>query len=183
MTGDIMFMGNLAVATSIALAATASVQTLAAESSCKAVFDAIARQVMTASHEYMIQTEGPDKAKREQREVINTGTAQYFLVGGEWHTMKETPKETLQRERDNEANSNVSCRYLRDESVEGVNAAVFSEHSKTDTGESNALIWIAKGNAMPVREEVDMDPGNPGARHLEVRIVYSNVQAPSGVKP
>ena len=178
-----MFMGNLAVATSIALAATASVQTLAAESSCKAVFDAIARQVMTASHEYMIQTEGPDKAKREQREVINTGTAQYFLVGGEWHTMKETPKETLQRERDNEANSNVSCRYLRDESVEGVNAAVFSEHSKTDTGESNALIWIAKGNAMPVREEVDMDPGNPGARHLEVRIVYSNVQAPSGVKP
>lgn len=178
-----MFMGKLAVATSIALAATASVQTLAAESSCKAVFDAIARQVMTASHEYMIQTEGPDKAKREQREVINTGTAQYFLVGGEWHTMKETPKETLQRERDNEANSNVSCRYLRDESVEGVNAAVFSEHSKTDTGESNALIWIAKGNAMPVREEVDMDPGNPGARHLEVRIVYSNVQAPSGVKP
>jgi hypothetical protein len=34
-----------------------------------------------------------------------------------------------------------------------------------------------------VREQVDMDPGNPAARHLEVRIVYSNVQAPSGVKP
>jgi hypothetical protein len=178
-----MVMGKLAVATSFALAATASVQALAADTSCKAVFDAIARQVMTPNHEYMIQTEGADKAKREQREVINTGTAQYFLVGGEWHTMKETPKETLQRERDNEASSNVTCRYLRDESVEGVSAAVFSEHSKTDTGESNALVWIAKGNSMPVREEVDMDPGNPGARHLEVRIVYSNVQAPSGVKP
>ena len=87
-----MVMGKLAVATSFALAATASVQALAADTSCKAVFDAIARQVMTPNHEYMIQTEGPDKAKREQREVINTGTAQYFLVGGEWHTMKETPR-------------------------------------------------------------------------------------------
>jgi hypothetical protein len=178
-----MFMGKLAAATSLALAATASVQTLAAETSCKAVFDAIAKQVMTPNHEYMIQTEGADKSKREQREVINTGTVQYFLVGGEWHTMKETPKETLQRERENEASSEVTCRYLRDESVEGVSTAVFSEHSKTDTGESNALVWIAKGSAMPVREQVDMDPGNPGARHLEVRIVYSNVQAPSGVKP
>ena len=178
-----MFMGKFAVATSLALAVTASAPSLAAEGSCKVVFDAIAKQVMTPNHEYMIQTEGADKAKREQREVINTGTAQYFLVGGEWHTMKETPKETLQRERDNEASSNVTCRYLRDESVEGVNAAVFSEHSKADTGESNALVWIAKGNSMPVREEVDMDAGNPGARHLEVRIVYSNVQAPSGAKP
>jgi hypothetical protein len=178
-----MFMGKLAAATLLALAITASVQTQAAESSCKAVFDAIAKQVMTPNHEYMIQTVGADKSKREQREVINTGTVQYFLVGGAWQTMKETPKETLQRERDNEASSNVTCRYLRDENLEGVSAAVFSEHSKTDTGESNALVWIAKGNAMPVREEVDMDPGSPGARHLEVRIVYSNVQAPSGVKP
>ena len=178
-----MFIGKLAVATSLALAATTSVQTLATESSCKAVFDAIAKQVMTPNHEYMIQTVGADKGKREQREVINTGTAQYFLVGGEWQTMKETPRETLQRERENEASSAVTCRYLRDENVEGVSTTLFSEHSKTDTGESNALIWIAKGNSMPVREQVDMDRGNPGARHLEVRIVYSNIQAPSGVKP
>ena len=178
-----MSMGKLAVATSLALAATASAQALAAETSCKAVFDAIAKQVMTPNHEYMIQSTGPDKGKREQREVINTGTAQYFLVGGEWHTMKETPKDTLQRERENEASSQVTCRYLRDESVEGVSTTVFSEHSKSDTGESNALIWIAKSNAMPVREEVDMDPGNPSARHLEVRIVYSNVQAPTSAKP
>ena len=178
-----MPIGKLAAATSLALAATASVQTLAADTSCRAVFDAIARQVMTPNHEYMIQTVGADKNKREQREVINTGTVQYFLVGGQWQTMKETPKETLQRERENEASSEVTCRYLRDENVDGVGTAVFSEHSKTDTGESNALIWIAKGNSMPVREQVDMDPGNPGARHLEVRIVYSNVQAPSGVKP
>jgi hypothetical protein len=178
-----MFIGKLAAATSLALAATASLQTLAAESTCKTVFDAIAKQVMTPNHEYMIQTVGADKTKREQREVINTGTAQYFLVGSEWHTMKETPKETLQRERDNEASSDVTCRYLRDESVEGVSTTVFSERSKTESGESNALIWIAKGIAMPVREQVDMDPGNPGARHLEVRIVYSNVQAPSGAKP
>jgi hypothetical protein len=178
-----MSIGKLAAAASLALGATASVQALAAETSCKAVFDAIAKQVMTPNHEYMIQTVGADKGKREQREVINTGTAQYFLVGGEWHTMKETPKETLQRERENEASSEVSCRYLRDERVEGVTTTVFSEHSKTDTGESSALIWIAKDVAMPVREQVDMDPGNPGARHLEVRIVYSNVQAPSGAKP
>jgi hypothetical protein len=178
-----MLIGKLATAASLALAATASVQTLAADTTCKTVFDAIAKQVMTPNHEYMIQTEGADKSKREQREVINTGTAQYFLVGGEWHSMKETPKETLQRERDNEASSDVACRYLRDESVEGVSTAVFSEHSKTESGESNALIWIAKTNAMPVREQVDMDPGNPGARHLEVRIVYTNVQAPAAVKP
>jgi hypothetical protein len=180
-----MFIGKIAAATSLALAAVVPSQTLAAETStsCKTVFDAIAKQVMTPNHEFMIQTVGADNAKREQREVINTGTAQYFLVGGEWHTMKETPKDTLQRERENEASSDVTCRYLRDESVEGVSTTVFSEHSKTETGESNALIWIAKGNAMPVREQVDMDPGNPGARHLEVRIVYSNVQAPSGVKP
>jgi hypothetical protein len=178
-----MFIGKIAVATSLVLAAVVSLQTSAAETSCKAVFDAIAKQVVTPNHEFMIQTVGADNAKREQREVINTGTVQYFLVGGEWHTMKETPKETLQRERESEASSDVTCRYLRDENVEGVSTTVFSEHSKTDSGESNALIWIAKGNAMPVREQVDMDPGNPGARHLEVRIVYSNVQAPSGVKP
>jgi len=178
-----MSMGKLAIAASLVFAATASVRVLSADSSCKTVFDAIAKQVMTPNHEYMIQTAGADKSRREQREVINTGTVQYFLVGGEWHTMKETPRETLQRERESEASSEVTCRYLRDENVEGVTTTVFSEHSKAETGESNALIWIAKGNAMPVREQVDMDPGNPGARHLEVRIVYSNVQAPSAVKP
>jgi hypothetical protein len=178
-----MSKGKLSATVSLALAAMVSAQALAAETTCKAVFDAIAKQVMTPNHEYMIQTVGADKSKREQREVINTGTVQYFLVGGEWHTMKETPKETLQRERDSEASSDVTCHYVRDESVEGVSTTVFSEHSKTESGESNALIWISKGNAMPVREQVDMDPGNPAARHLEVRIVYSNVQAPTGVKP
>jgi hypothetical protein len=59
-----MFMGKLAVATSFALAATASAQALAADTSCKAVFDAIARQVMTPSHEYMIQTEGARQGKK-----------------------------------------------------------------------------------------------------------------------
>lgn len=177
-----MFNTKITLITAAALASMASAGVLAADASCKAVFDAMAKQVVTPNHEYMTQTTGADKAKREQREVINTGTAQYFLVGGEWHAMKESPQETLKRERENEASSNATCRYLRDEKVEGVSTAVFSEHSQSEDSESNGLVWISKANSMPVREQIDMNPKDPAARHLEVRIEYANVQAPSGVK-
>jgi hypothetical protein len=69
---------------------------------------------------------------------------------------------------------------LREEMLEGTATSVYVEQSQTGPISSVGTIWIAKATGLPMREEVNTDAGTGpgGMRHLEIRIVYTDVHAP-----
>lgn len=59
-----------------------------------------------------------------------------------------------------------SCSYLRDETVNGQAAAVYSEQYKGSTGVTNATIWISKSTGGLLRAEQDGDIVGKGKGHI-----------------
>jgi hypothetical protein len=62
-----------------------------------------------------------------------------------------------------------TCRYLRDEMVDGKPAAVYLEQYKANTGSTVATIWISKTTGRLLREEQDGDITGKGKGHISYR--------------
>jgi hypothetical protein len=152
----------------------------AQDASCKAVFNSIRLQAKTPNHQYFTISGAEADSNAQTNEMINTGSERFIFMFGKWQSEPESPGEMLKREEKNFKNSRTVCRVLREEPVEGVPATVFVEQSQTGRISSLGLIWIAKGSGLPVREQIDTDAGTgpAGKRHLEIRIVYTDVKAP-----
>jgi hypothetical protein len=155
----------------------------AEDASCKPVFDAITRLVKTPNHQYLTQSSPDPHEKAHSSEIIFTGMKTYLHVDGQWQTSTTTPEQTLKRDEENRKNSNSSCRLVRDESVDGVSASLYTLHSESDVGKSDGQIWISKANSLPLRQTIDLmtDPAS-GKTHVETRFDYSRVEAPAGIK-
>jgi hypothetical protein len=100
----------------------------------------------TPTHLYYIQ-DGNRKS-----ELIYVGGVIYDNFRGKWARSRTTLQQVMKREEENWRNSTTTCRYLRDESVHGETAAVYSTHaerSDEDLGQikSDTQFWIprAKG--------------------------------------
>ena len=74
---------------------------------------------------------------------------------------------------------NVSCKYLRDESVKGESAAVYSTHNENEDTKEDGQVWVSKSKGLPLRQEEDVDIGYGDKRHHSTRYEYTNVQAPA----
>jgi hypothetical protein len=161
-------------------AATAPHAAHAQDASCKQVFNGIKLQANTPNHQYFTISGAEPDSHVQTNELINTGHARFVLMNGKWQTIPESPHEMLKREEENFKNSKTVCRLLRDEVVEGTPTSVYVEQSQTGSITSIGTIWIAKSSGLPVREQVNTDSGNgpAGQRHLEIRIVYTDVHAP-----
>jgi outer membrane lipoprotein-sorting protein len=165
----------------LALAATRAAP--ADDASCVPVFDAISRLVKTPNHQYLTQSSDAPGSTPQAGEMIFTGKTTYFLHDGKWQASTVTPEETLKRDEENRKNSKTSCHAVRDESVEGVSATVYTLHSESKFGQSEGQIWISKASALPLRQTIDLAvDGATGKSHVETRFVYSGVQAPAGIK-
>lgn len=103
--------------------------------------------------------------------------AVYILSQGKWMRSPYGPDLVLKQKEENIRDSKNSCRYLRDETVNGEAAAVYSVHVEDEGSRSEGSIWLSKSKGMPLREEMDYDIG-PGQTHTAVRYDYSNVRAP-----
>ena len=88
-----------------------------------------------------------------------------------------TVQQMLEQEKENREHGTATCRYLREEVVGGEAAAVYSAHSENEDVKSDGQVWISK-KGLPLREELDIDIGDPSKIHHSVRYEYSNVQAP-----
>jgi hypothetical protein len=156
---------------------------LADDAACKAALDAVTRVLATPNHQFMTRTDGRG-GKPRHSEIIDTGIAMYVGVAGKWRTspmspqgMQDTMIESQKRARA------TTCKLLREESVGGASASVYSVHNETDSGVSDSTLWISKADGLPLKQEVDMDPvGGAGKSHSEVRFVYTDVKAPPGVE-
>ena len=82
-------------------------------------------------------------------------------------------------ERNRKNATNVSCHSVRDESVNGKSAPLYTMHSETPRSKNDDQIWISRSKGLILRQESDLI-SNTGNRktHLSARYEYSNVQAP-----
>ncbi|HEY6764016.1 MAG TPA: hypothetical protein VI386_04540 [Candidatus Sulfotelmatobacter sp.] len=98
---------------------------------------------------------------------------------GKWWLTPMTPDDVLQQEMENRANSKATCQFLRNESVNGEPAAVYSMRRETESRKEDGQLWISKANGRALQEEIDVDNGGAmGKSHLSARYEYSNVKPP-----
>ena len=150
------------------------------DASCKQVFNGIKLQANTPNHQYFTISGAQPDSYAQTNEIINTGRARFVLMNGKWQAVPESPREMLKREEQNFKNSKTVCRLLREEVVEGTATSVYVEQSQTGSISSVGTIWIAKNSGLPVREQFNTDAGTgpAGQRHIDIRVVYTDVHAP-----
>ena len=146
--------------------------------SCKPVLDASTRQNATPYHLYMSITQVPSDSKPQLGESVSTGGAIYVLADGKWQKSTMTPASMAQQEQENIRNASAySCKPLREESVSGVAATVYSAHIESNDIKTDSQIWIAKGTGLVLRIDSDL-----GTSHVAQRFEYTNVHPPAGVQ-
>jgi hypothetical protein len=154
----------------------------AADDTCKVLFDADRKMILTAHHGYQTQTSLTRKDPETSESIYSGGLngPVYIMVNGQWHRSPMSPDASLKQKEENIRNSKSSCRYLRDEAVNSESAAVYSVHAETEDSKSDGTVWVGKRNGLPLREEMGLDL-SPGKMHYTVRYDYSNVHVPDGV--
>lgn len=169
------------IAAIVAIAATATAH--ASNPACKPVFDAMTKLAGTPNHEYQTQT-AASRAAPENGEIITTADAMYVKVAGAWHRDTYDPQQQMAEMRQAAATKPMTCKYLRDETVDGESTALYDTTETVEGGDIvNSQLWISKSRSLPVKQTIDMDVGGKlGKSHSELRISYINVQVPAGVK-
>jgi hypothetical protein len=152
-------------------------RSLPAQTNCQAVNDAMNKIYTTPTHLYNIM-DGNRKS-----EFIYVGGIIYDNFRGKWARSRTTLQQVMKMEEENGRNSKTTCRYLRDESVNGETAAVYSTHaerSDEDLGQikSDGQFWISKSKGLPLRHEEDIDAGGGAKNHHSTRYEYTNVKPP-----
>jgi hypothetical protein len=153
---------------------------------CKPVLDAARKANLAPNHIYSTTAGAYNKNQPENSEMISTGGAKgviYVMVKGKWTRSPLTPGEMVGDQKEGEETVKNTCRYLRDESVNGEAAAVYSSHSVTEFETVETTVWVSKSKGLILREDMDMDVGGPmGKIHKTMRYDYANVRPPAGVQ-
>lgn len=150
---------------------------------CKPVIDAMSKQLATPSHMYVANPAESKGANSDSSELIYAGNAIYMRVHGTWSRSQMTLEQMVQQQQENIRNSkSFDCRYLRNEVVDGEEAAAYSVDSLNDDVRSSGQIWISKSRGLPLKSETNIDLGGSDKEHIATRYDYTKVQAPAGVK-
>jgi hypothetical protein len=152
--------------------------------SCKPVLDALAKQMATSYHSYMTMPSALPGGKPRQGELIAVGGQHYVLVDGQWHKSPMDQAAMAKQEQENIQNAKaLSCHRLRDESVGGVAAVVYAEHSENEDTKGDGQVWVATATGLILRVETDMSTTDGGGKdHMSTRYEYTNVHVPAGVQ-
>jgi len=161
---------------------------LAAQGNCQPVLDAMNKVFATPSHIYRtmspVSKDGskPRAGDTTYSETIYVGEAAYAKGVGSWRRSLVTVEQVKKMEEQNIKSSKYTCRYLRDEPVNGEPAAVYSTHSeREDWGiKSDGQLWISKSRGLPLRQELEITESGdkPDVNHHSMRYEYTNVRPP-----
>jgi len=146
-------------------------QPLRAQDDCKVVLDAMTKLIDTPTHAYVTM----DLAGKSQTgESIYAGGLIYAKYDGKW-SAGGTIKEVKEIAEKNRQTNKTTCRYLKDEQVNGEMAAVYSVHDVSPRSTSDSKSWISKANGLPLRSDVDLQGGKS---HISTHYEYGNVKPP-----
>ncbi len=151
---------------------------LSAQGDCKLVLDAMIRVVSTPAHLYATMNVG---GKNQAVETIYSGGGIYTRVDGKWSRSSMTMQDMAELQQRNLHNNNAkpTCKYLKDELVNGEMTALYSTHDVSPKGVIDTQTWISKSKSLPLRQETDIDVGaGKGKSHMSSRYEYANVKAP-----
>jgi hypothetical protein len=164
-----------------------AVPALAQGGSCAPIFAAQLKLLDTPHHAISIDSAGTDKelhnGKPQSVEMVQIGGTTYILYKGKWMKSPLTVDAMKKQEAENIKNSKSACAFVRNETVNGESAALYTIHSVNDAATSDGQEWISKSRGVPVRTAVTIDTGGgaTGKRHTVTNFDYSNVQKPAGV--
>ena len=71
-----------------------------------------------------------------------------------------------------EAGHKETCKYLRDETVTGEDANVYSDVFTSKSGTANGTVWVSKKNGWVLKREVDVDVTSVGKGHQSIVFEY-----------
>jgi len=150
----------------------------AADEPCQPLADTMKKMAATPTHIYSTTTAQWRTGAPRQTETIYAGGAIYTKVGASWMRSQLKPADMLDASS-RDPQGRHSCRYLRDEAVNGEAAAVYSTHFEAQSGKIDTQIWVSKAKGLPLRQETDIDVGGAvGKSHRSERYEYVNVQPP-----
>jgi hypothetical protein len=134
---------------------------------CKPVFDAMLRVATTPYHAFTTLNVNGKSIVAEQ---INDGKKIYVLVAKKWSVSPMTPQDMLNQENENIQNTQSSCTLVREESVDGTSATLYSTHEERDGVKTNGQVWVSKATGLPLRVKSDTP--------TDTRYVFTGVSAP-----
>lgn len=147
---------------------------------CQPVFDAMAKIYSVPVHMYSTETAGYLAGKTRTSESIYLNHATYIQVNGKWRTSPMTQEDLRNMKKDQD--QKATCRAVRDESVNGESAALYSVHESTPDSTIDTQIWVSKSRHLLLKSETDIDVGGKfGKSHRITRYEYTNVQPPAGI--
>jgi hypothetical protein len=104
-------------------------------------------------------------------EEIYDGKTIYSRISGKWSVSRLTPQNLIDQERENEQAGKAVCSVVRDETIDGVSATLYSLRAERDGDTTNEQIWISKVTALPVHVKTDAPS--------DTRYVFSGISAPN----
>jgi hypothetical protein len=150
---------------------------LAAQDECKVmekvVSDASSKVHSTPTHIYTTSKVG---GQTFASEIIYAAGSMYMNIDGKWTlagSIKDLEQTEQQLKRD--AHSRDICRSLKDETVNGELASVYTSHSETPKGTIDSQVWISRTRGLPLREVTTSDDGKAT---ISTRYEYGNVRPP-----
>jgi hypothetical protein len=144
----------------------------AAQGDCQLVFNATSKVFDTPTHSYTTMNMGG--TTQPGGEMIYVAGASYLKSGDKWSPSAMSMQELKELVQKNQQTNKTTCRYLKDEPVNGEMAAVYSVHEETPRSKSDSQIWISKAKGLLLRSEQDLD----AKTHISTRYEYANVKAP-----
>jgi hypothetical protein len=153
-----------------------------AQDDCKVVHEAYGKMVVTPTHIYVVETSDANKHQPTDGEMIYTGGAEgsiFLRVEGKWKPYSMNVSDVLKLREENSKKSNGTCKFLREEAVNGEAAVVYQTRGEAELVKVDQTVWISKSRGLPLREQMDMNVAKGvGKIHREMRYEYKNVKAP-----
>lgn len=148
---------------------------LEAQGNCKVVLEAANKTLATATHTYStINIAGKDQTV----ETIYLPGVVYTRMNGKWSSVKMTAEDLAAMHAPPARSDTATCKYLKDEPVNGEVAAVYNGHDITPSGTVDTVVWISKAKGLMLRQDMDIDAKGGGKSHMSLRYEYGNVKAP-----
>jgi hypothetical protein len=149
---------------------------LYAQDSCQPVFDALDKVFTTPSHSYSTYTV---LGRTIVGEKIYTQGKVFRRGEGKWMKDSDDPKTLLAKEIESRKQGVANCKVVREESVNGQAATLYSLHGTTQHIKEEAQMWIARSTGLLLREEMDIDGGGSARKsHMSARYENGNIQPP-----